>query len=205
MAHKLALFLSYTFQPLLIPTLIFVFLLFGIPEVSASQYYNEWFILMMVFVTTFVIPVLSLLTMKLTGNIGSLHLENRDERVFPFSTVSLFYGISTYLFYIKFEIEPVFILALASITICVILLTGVTFFWKISAHMTGIAGFLAIIIVIALKNPAFNLVNFLLAGFILSGSVASSRLYLNAHTPVEIFGGFLLGFSVCFGTFYSYL
>ncbi|WP_232826797.1 phosphatase PAP2 family protein [Cognataquiflexum aquatile] len=205
MAHKLALFLSYTFQPLLIPTLIFVFLLFGIPEVSASQYYNEWFILMMVFVTTFVIPVLSLLTMKLTGNIGSIHLENRDERVFPFSTVSLFYGISTYLFYLKFEIEPVFILALASITICVILLTSVTFFWKISAHMTGIAGFLAIIIVIALKNPAFNLVNFLLAGIILSGSVASSRLYLNAHTPIEIFGGFLLGFSVCFGTFYSYL
>lgn len=205
MAHKLALFLSYTFQPLLIPTLIFVFLLFGIPEVSASQYYSEWFILMMVFVTTFVIPVLSLLTMKLTGNIGSIHLENRDERVFPFSTVSLFYGISTYLFYLKFEIEPVFILALASITICVILLTSVTFFWKISAHMTGIAGFLAIIIVIALKNPAFNLVNFLLAGIILSGSVASSRLYLNAHTPIEIFGGFLLGFSVCFGTFYSYL
>ena len=205
MAHKLALFLSYTFQPLLIPTLIFVFLLFGIPEVSASQYYNEWFILMMVFVTTFVIPVLSLLTMKLTGNIGSIHLENRDERVFPFSTVSLFYGISTYMFYLKFEIEPVFILALASITICVILLTSVTFFWKISAHMTGIAGFLAIIIVIALKNPAFNLVNFLLAGIILSGSVASSRLYLNAHTPIEIFGGFLLGFSVCFGTFYSYL
>ena len=205
MAHKLALFLSYTFQPLLIPTLIFVFLLFGIPEVSASQYYNEWFILMMVFVTTFVIPVLSLLTMKLTGNIGSIHLENRDERVFPFSTVSLFYGISTYMFYLKFEIEPVFILALASITICVILLTSVTFFWKISAHMTGIAGFLAIIIVIALKNPAFNLVNFLLAGIILSGSVASSRLYLNAHTPIEIFGGVLLGFSVCFGTFYSYL
>ncbi|MCH6235867.1 phosphatase PAP2 family protein [Cognataquiflexum rubidum] len=205
MAQKLALFLSYTFQPLLIPTLIFVFLLFGIPEVSASQYYNQWFILMMVFVTTFVIPVLSLLTMKLTGNIGSIHLENRDERVFPFSTVSLFYGISTYLFYLKFEIEPVFILALSSITICVILLTSITFFWKISAHMTGIAGFLGIIIVIALKNPAFNLVNFLLVGIILSGSVASSRLYLNAHTPIEIFGGFLLGFSVCFGTFYTYL
>lgn len=205
MAQKLAFFLSYTFQPLLIPTLIFVFLLFGIPEVSASQYYNEWFILMMVFVTTFVIPVLSLLTMKLTGNIGSIHLENKDDRVFPFSIVSLFYGISTYLFYLKFEIEPVFILALSSITICVILLTSITFFWKISAHMTGISGFLAIIIVIALKNPTFNIVNFLLAGIIVSGSVASSRLYLNAHTPMEIFWGFLLGFSVCFGTFYSYL
>lgn len=205
MAQKFALLVSYAFQPLLMPTLIFVFLLFGIPEVSASQYYNAWFIVLMVFVTTFIVPVLSLLTMKLTGNIVSLHLVNKEERVFPFSTVSLFYGISTYLFYLKFEIELVFILALASITICVILLTSITFFWKISAHMTGISGFLAIIVVIAMKNPSFNLLNFMLSGIILSGLIASSRLYLNAHNPNEIFGGFLLGFSVCFGTFFSYL
>jgi len=203
--QKLALLLSYVFQPLLIPTLIFLFLLFGIPEIAASQYYNAWLIVMMVFVTTFVVPVLSLLTMKLTGNIASIHLDKKDERVFPFSTVSLFYGISTYLFYLKFEIEPVFILALASITICVILLTSITYFWKISAHMTGIAGFLAIIIVIGLKNPSTNLVSFMLSGIMLSGTIASSRLYLNAHNPMEIFGGFLLGFSVCFGAFYSYL
>lgn len=205
MAQKLALLLSYAFQPLLIPTLIFVFLLFGIPEISASQYYNEWFIVMMVFVTTFVIPLLSLLTMKLTGNIASIHMENKDDRVFPFSTISLFYVISTYLFYLKFEIEPVFILTLGCITICVILLTSITFFWKISAHMTGISGFLAIIVAIALKNPTLDLVNFILCGIMLSGFIGSSRLYLNAHTPKEIFGGFLLGFSVCFGALYLYL
>ena len=162
-------------------------------------------IVLMVFLTTFVMPALSIFAMKLTGNLTSIHLNNKEDRVFPFSMVSLFYVISTYLFYLKFDIEPVFILALVSISICVILLTSISFFWKISAHMTGISGFLAIIIVIALKNPSTNLVNIMLSVIILSGIIGSSRLYLNAHSPLEILGGFLLGFSVCFGGFYFYL
>lgn len=205
MAQKLALLVSYLFQPLFIPTLIFLFLLFAVPEVSASHFYNQWFIVLMVFITTFIIPALSIFIMKLTGNISSIHLKNKEERVFPFSMVSLFYVISTYLFYLKFEIEPIFIVTLVSISICVILLTSVSFFWKISAHMTGISGFLAIIIVTAVKNPGVDLVYLMLSIIMLSGIIASSRLYLNAHDPLEIFGGFILGFSICFGAFYSYL
>lgn len=205
MAQKLALLVSYLFQPLLIPTLIFLFLLFGVPEISASQYYNEWLIVLMVFMTTFLIPVLSLITMKLTGNIATFHLKSREERVFPFSMVSLFYVLSSYLFYLKFEIEPVFTLSLVSISICVILLTSISFFWKISAHMVGISGFLAIIFVLAIKNPGVNLVYIMLPLIMISGIVGSSRLYLNAHSPMEIMGGFILGFSVCFGAFYLYL
>ncbi|MCL6261361.1 PA-phosphatase [Aquiflexum sp. TKW24L] len=205
MVQKFALLLSFLFQPLLIPTLIFLFLIFGVPEVSASQFYNQWIILFMVFLTTFMIPALSILSMKLTGNISSVHLYDKEERVFPFSMVSLFYVISTYLFYLKFQIEPVFILTLGCITICVIILTSITFFWKISAHMTAISGFLAIIIAIALKNQGLNLLYIMLAVIILSGIIASSRLYLNAHDPMEIFGGFLLGFSICFSGFFLYL
>jgi membrane-associated phospholipid phosphatase len=204
-AKKIALLVSILFHPLLIPTLIFVFLLFGVPDVSASQYFNRWIILSLVFLTTFFIPMLSIWTMKLTGNITSLQLMDKEERVFPFSMVSLFFVISTYLFHIKFDLEPVFILAMTSITICIILLASITFFWKISAHMTGISGFLAIIIVLAFKNPSINLVNFLLFATVSSGLIGSARLYLNAHTPLEVLGGFILGFSVCFWGFYFYM
>jgi membrane-associated phospholipid phosphatase len=204
-AKKIALLVSILFHPLLIPTLIFVFLLFGVPDVSASHYLNRWIILSLVFLTTFFIPMLSIWTMKLTGNITSLQLMDKEERVFPFSMVSLFFVISTYLFHIKFDLEPVFILAMTSITICIILLASITFFWKISAHMTGISGFLAIIIVLAFKNPSINLVNFLLFATVSSGLIGSARLYLNAHTPLEVLGGFILGFSVCFWGFYLYM
>jgi membrane-associated phospholipid phosphatase len=202
---KSALLLSFLFHPLIVPTLIFIFLMFGPKGVSESHFYNEWGIIFIVFITTFIIPSLSILTMKLTGNISSMHLKYREERIFPFSMVSFFYVISTYLFYLKLEVGIIYILTLAAITICVILLTGITFFWKISAHMVAIAGFLAIVLVIAMKNPNSNLVGLIITGTILSGAIASARLYLNSHDSLEILGGFVLGFSICFSVFYFYI
>lgn len=156
----------------------------------------------MIFMTTFVIPLLSIVMMKLTKNIGSFHMESKDERVFPFSMISLFYMITTYLFYMKFQVDPALILALAVITISVILLTSITFFLKVSAHMTGMAGLLAIVIAIAIRYPTNDYLFLVLSSTVLTGLIGSSRLYLNAHTPMEILLGFLLGFSTCFGAFY---
>jgi len=156
----------------------------------------------MVFMTTFLIPLLSIVMMKLTRNIVSFHMDSKEERVFPFSMISLFYMITTYLFYMKFEVDPALILALAVITIALILLTSITFFWKISAHMTGTAGLMAIIIAIALKYPSQDYLYLVLGSILLTGSVGSARLYLNAHSPSEVLIGFMLGFTTCFGAFF---
>lgn len=110
--------------------------------------------------------------------------------------------ITTYLFYLKFRIDPALLLALVVITINVIILTSATFFWKVSAHMTGISGLVAIIFAVALKYPAYDYLELLVGSIIVAGLVGSSRLFLNAHTPVEIFTGFVIGFLICFTTFY---
>jgi membrane-associated phospholipid phosphatase len=204
-ARSLALFISYLFMPLLMPTMVFVFLLFGVPQVAYLNNYNKVLILAMVFVTTFLVPLISLLTMKLTKHIGSLHLDSREDRVFPFSTISLFYILSTYLFYLKLEVEPIFILTLAAVSICVTLLASITFFWKISAHMTGMAGLTAIVMVFAVKYPTVDLLPFVLVSVVASGAVGSARLRLNAHRPIEILGGFALGFLICFLSFFLFL
>jgi membrane-associated phospholipid phosphatase len=204
-ARSLALFISYLFMPLLMPTMVFVFLLFGVPQVAYLNNYNKVLILAMVFVTTFLVPLISLLTMKLTKHIGSLHLDSREDRVFPFSTISLFYILSTYLFYLKLDVEPIFILTLAAVSICVTLLASITFFWKISAHMTGMAGLTAIVMVFAVKYPTVDLLPFVLVSVVASGAVGSARLRLNAHRPIEILGGFALGFLICFLSFFLFL
>jgi membrane-associated phospholipid phosphatase len=200
--RKIALTVSYVIQPLLIPTLVFTFLIYGAPQLVKVSFFDKRFLLFMVFMTTFMIPLLSIVMMKLTKNIVSFHMESKDERVFPFSMISLFYMITTYLFYMKFQVDPALILALAVITITVILLTSITFFWKISAHMTGIAGLAGIVIAIALKYPSTDYLAVLLSTIFLTGLTGTSRLYLNAHTPLEISLGVLLGFSTCFGAFY---
>ncbi len=201
MIRILALILSYALQPLVVPSLIFLFLLFSAPQATTMGTLEKGYVLLMVFLTTFAIPVLSILTMKLTKNISSLQMKDKEERIFPFSMVSLFYMMSTYFFHTKFNLEPLLIQTLVSITICLILLTSITFFWKISAHMTAISGLLAIIVAVAIQFPGYDLLFLLLGGILITGALGTSRLYLNAHTPLEILGGFLLGFGVCFFCF----
>jgi membrane-associated phospholipid phosphatase len=183
------------------PTLVFGFLIFWAPQLIKDAFYHKWYLLLMVFLTTYVIPLFSIVMMKLTGNISSFHMETKDERVFPFSMISLFYMIATYFFYLKFQVDPVLILAMTSITVCVILLTSLTFFWKISAHMTGASGLMAIVSAISIKYPANFQLEILLGSIVLAGLIGSARLYLNAHRPFEVYLGFLLGFAICFGTF----
>ena len=201
MIRILALILSYVLQPLVVPSLIFLFLLFSAPQVTSMGTLEKGYVLLMVFLTTFAIPVLSILTMKLTKNISSLQMKDKEERILPFSMVSLFYMMSTYFFHTKFNLEPLMIQTLVSITICLILLTSITFFWKISAHMTAISGLLAIMVAVAIQFPGLDLLFLLLGGILITGALGSSRLYLNAHTPLEILGGFVLGFAVCFFCF----
>lgn len=205
MARSISLFLSYVFMPLLIPTLIFLFLVFNAPAGEYLGIANKLLIVAMVFSCTFLIPVLSLFALKITRSIASWHMGTKEERVFPFSAISLFYLLTTYMFYIKLNAEPIYLLTLGTISACLILLTAITFFWKISAHMTGIAGFLAIVVVMGLKFPTVNAFPFIIICLIATGLVGSARLYLNAHRPQEVWAGFFLGFSVCFLAFYHYL
>ena len=202
MYRKSALLISYLFQPLIIPTLVFVYLIYGANHLVKVTYFDNRLLVGLVFLTTFFVPLLSIVMMRLTKNIASFNMHSKEERIFPFSMISLFYMITTYLFYLKFRIDPALLLALVVITINVIILTSATFFWKVSAHMTGISGLVAIIFAVALKYPAYDYLELLVGSIIVAGLVGSSRLFLNAHTPVEIFTGFVIGFLICFTTFY---
>jgi membrane-associated phospholipid phosphatase len=184
------------------PTLAVAFLLFGIPESTRELYTSKSLVLLLVVGTTFIVPLISMLMMRFTKTIASMHLNKREERIFPFSMVSFVYMMTTYFFYLKLSVDATLVFALAVMTICVVILTSITFFWKISAHMTGISGLLAIMTVFSIRYPGTNLLYFILTGIIFCGALASARLFLNTHTPMEILGGFILGFWVCFASFY---
>lgn len=184
------------------PTLIIWVMLLKVPQLMRQDWSHNRFLLLMVFLTTFVVPLLSIMVMKLTKTISSFELTTSEERVFPFSLVSLYYMVATYFFYLKLDVKPILILALATITICVVLLTSITFFWKISAHMIGVSGLVGIFTALSLKFPGQSMLLFVLLGIIGAGAIGTSRLYLNIHRPIDILSGFILGFGICFGAFY---
>ncbi|SNS06219.1 hypothetical protein SAMN06295967_102317 [Belliella buryatensis] len=202
MYRKISEIISAVFQPLLMPSLIIGFLLFGLPESEIAGAPNKPLIFFVVVANTFVIPLAILLVMRYTKVIPSLKMEQKQDRVFPFSMISLLYMVTAYAFYIKDWMDYKLIFTLFIITICLILLTSITYFWKISAHMMGVGGLLGIILAYSLILTGFNLLYPVLGAIILTGAVGTARLYLNAHTPSQVWGGFLLGFLVCFGAYY---
>ena len=182
-----------------------VTLLYVVPEATIVPKAAKWAILLLIGFTTFLVPVLGLLGMRFSETIKSLHLPDRKERIYPFSLVSIFYMMTVSFFYWKLNIDQVLIVTLALITTCLVMLTLITSFWKISAHQTAMGGWVAVVSVLSTKFTSEPLFYYLLLIIFLSGLIGTARLYLNAHRPAEIYGGFLLGFGICFPVYYHFL
>lgn len=141
---------------------------------------------------TFVIPASIIFFLWKTKRIDSLLLDNPEQRTIPYV-----YTIIAYMFWIYFLISYVQLpLLLITISLCVIItLIAVTIInrtWKISAHLTGIGGLLGGICTYAFyaENVPYLLMFIVL---MLALFLMYARLYLKAHTPLQVVGGFLLG------------
>lgn len=193
------------FQPLIIPSLVVALMFYVVPEATSVPAANRWSLWLLIMETTLLIPMLSVIGMRMTSLISSIHMVKRKERVWPFAITTFFYLMTTAFFYLRLNGDSLLVFSLSTITLCIFILTVITYFWKISAHLTGLSGLLAILLVMASKFPSHSLLYLILVGVMLCGLVGSARLYLDAHKPSEILGGFILGFSVCLIAFVYYL
>jgi membrane-associated phospholipid phosphatase len=94
------------------------------------------------------------------------------------------------------------IVVLSSITFSIAIVTLITVFWKISAHSVGICGVIGFMFGFYQKYADPLLFYPILAIILLAGILMSARLYLNAHTPAQVFAGGLLGLTISFTTIY---
>lgn len=187
--------LSYVFHPMLMPTLTFSILYFFLPNVVRPL---SLVILPFLFFTTFIIPFLSVMMMKVLGQIQSLKMEDRQERITPFLYVTVFYAITAYMF--VFRIHANIIISTIFISTCLLLavLTLITLKYKISIHAAGMCGVTGYLLALALKYPDTNVFYPLLVMIICSGLVMSARLFLGAHKFSEIVWGAVVGIGICF-------
>jgi len=200
---------SVVFQPLFLP--IYAFLLyvtidhhstFLIRSEQASLQFN--YILSIQILLAVIIPIGSLYVMYRSNIISSMSIPDRKERI-PIFIITLFYYLLTYYFLRKIHVANLeFLGAFMSFLTGGIILTGlsllITFFWKISIHAIGISGlsgaFLGFFeLLFPIQNEKEILViNILL--LLLVGLVCSARLYLKAHSFLQVIGGITLGFVV---------
>jgi len=193
-------------HPLLMPTYFFLMLIFfassALYPLQPSTMYR---ILVIVFITTFIMPLLSIGTLRVSAFITDINLNNRRERFLPFIFVTVFYGITAFLFYKKLHLNDVIFVLFASTTLMLFLLAMITLFWKISIHSGGLAGLLGYLLGIQIKFPASHLFYPMIAVILLLGLVMASRLKLNVHDQAQVYGGGLMGFLISFIAFYFFL
>ncbi|MCH2218576.1 MAG: hypothetical protein MK076_11005 [Flavobacteriales bacterium] len=191
--------ISALFHPLLIPTYLFgVFIKFHpvvLSPYSPSAYLWLWIV---VLVTTFVIPAISMTFLKLTKNIPDFKLYDRKDRVLPFVFITFFYGVTSYMFLFKMNMGLQVGVMMISTTLLIGLLTVITFTYKISIHSAGIWGAVGILMAHSMISTEHELVVPLVLAVVAAGVVNAARLFLNAHSPKQVLYGSLLGFMVCY-------
>lgn len=203
MYRSLAHIISYAFHPLIMATGLIALLYFFAPSViSPISESSIRLILIMVFILTYVIPLISIGMLKLTSNISSMRLSNRKERVMPFIFVTIYYGLTTYLFYSKLVFGTTLIVIFLSITAIILLVALISLFYKISAHSAGAWGMVGFMTSIHFKYPDSMLFFPIIVAILMAGIISSSRLALDEHSLGEVTYGSFMGFVVSSGCIY---
>jgi membrane-associated phospholipid phosphatase len=189
--------ISYIFHPLMLTTYLVLVLGKYFPAALMIHGNKLYLVTALIFLFTFVFPVLNILIFRFFGTIQSLNMESRKERLTPFIFISIMYALITVLFYVKLPFSLTFIRLMAAITLLVFTGTIFTFFFKVSVHSLAAAGFVGILIPFAKVNS--DLLWPTAVAISICGLVISSRLALNAHTPRETMIGSIAGFLVGYG------
>ena len=195
----LARLVSYLFHPLLVPTYSFYLCMLVYPEgmkpIPVGFYAN---FLILIFLVTFVLPLLMLGILKTLGLIDSYHIPERKQRVLPFVVISLLYVSITFMFWQQSKIHPSenFMKLLMIIDVMVIMSTIMTFFCRVSIHSLSIWGVIGILLPLNSIAGGEGLFYATVIAVVLAGFIMSSRLVLQAHTLQEVLWGSATGLAI---------
>jgi hypothetical protein len=157
--------------------------------------------------STVLFPLIAIFMMKGLNLIESIHMREKKERVGPLLITSLFY-VWSFLNFRKYGTLPEYYTFFTlGATIALFISFFITLFDKISLHTVAFSALTTGLFIVKMKYKFYEfyltifsrnyLINadILLAILIfLLGVIATSRLYLNEHTPKQVYTGCLVGF-----------
>lgn len=182
--------ISYIFHPLLVPIAGTVAYFLATPKYSPLEVQSAN--ILPIFILTVIIPIITFLILKNLGVANSIFLNSASERKYPLLIHIILLGLilvkvipNNYIVELYFY----FVGLLGAAVACLVLLY---FNFKTSLHAVGISGILMYLINLSIHFE----INIILAiGFmtLITGIIASARLYLRAHSKIEIIVGLLIG------------
>lgn len=206
--YYFALVISYLLHPVFVPTYIFtVFYYCGNMVFNPYSIPAQLYVVGMILITTAIIPLIMLginllLLRKKIGN-RELLMDSNKDRIVPFFYVGVYYCALTYMFYTYLRFPLLLTCLMMIICIAVLMTAFISIFWKISAHAIALGASLMIFLLMYTIIPNPNFIYVILATLLISGITLSSRLYLNGHTPEQVYAGYALGMLIsCIGLYF---
>ena len=183
--------ISVLFHPLLI-TAYGTLIVFSTPLFTGYIPFAVKKILLIIILINNVFLPLSLMPyFKFRNIISTWFVEKRQERIIPLITTSFFYSVTVYITF-RFNIPQLIKAYIITTAFLAIVVTVINFWWKISIHSTGAGAITALVIILSVKIQS-PLILFLIIVILADGLLMSARLWLDSHSPAEVWTGFLLG------------
>lgn len=191
--HKI---ISTLFHPIVMPTI--GIMLYFLVTTKQIEPYQKLLAILIIFGTTYFTPLVLLFLLKSLKKIDSYQLKKRKERKLPLAImVVLFYALGN-LFKRILILEEISLLFHATSLGLIITYFLLNFSIKSSIHLLSIGISCGFFMMVALKSDESYML-IIVINFLIAGLLGSARLHLKAHSPKEVYFGFLIGISTVFG------
>jgi hypothetical protein len=190
-------FISAIFHPLLVLSIFFSIAISFRPEL-ASPFYGQadWVFLLLIFITSYLFPIIVLLLLYFLKFTNSLWIDNQQDRVKSLLIIGVLFIINIYILNNKFQLSFSTLYLLFGYGFSLIVAGIISWFYKISLHSFGYAMLVIICGQFSRDIDSVLFFYWFLVTIILWGIVSSARLFLNKHSFKEVSLGSLVGLAM---------
>lgn len=183
--------LSWALHPFVLPIYLLL-LLFSQTAFARFSTSLQIYLIGSVLLYGVVLPLFFILLLRIRGRLTSFRIEEQRERILPLMIGAICYMLCAVTIG-RIESADFLRKFMVAAGCCELMCALVTMRWKISLHLTGMGSAVALLVVMNLLALPRMLVPLLVA-IGASGLLASARLYLGRHTPLQVAAGFVGGF-----------
>jgi hypothetical protein len=197
MLKTIASIFSYIFHPIFVLTYLLILVMWVNPYLfGRTTFEGHNLTLVQIFFSTALLPGIAILLMKALNIITSLKMEDKQERIGPYIVTGIFYLWIFVNVRDNGEIPLSYRSFVLGATIALFMAFIMNLVEKINIHTVS-SGVVLSAVLIMLATYNFTLVNMttiLMAAIIYAGAMGTAQLLLKDSRPLDIYGGYFIGF-----------
>lgn len=203
MEKTIARIISWIFNPLFVPTYA-VAMMFACTDLRFLPNRIVFAVVGVTLLLSGILPLMAILALKAIKMVRDVDLQLRPQRTIPYGFTLLCY-IALAVFLIRSHAMWWMMSFIYGGISSLLIVAIINLKWKISAHLAALGGILAAAVTMAVVPIAtIPMLWVVIAIVLVMGCVASCRIILDCHTPMQLLAGAFVGFCCTGLTFLIY-